>query len=216
MNGKILWKWPYFVFQAFGWKRQRNMSNSVPFLPTLHITLTSRFTLPPQVSWGASQTTVIYPGTRKLPGADKWHLQYLRTSQDLIASLQVPLAGTFIHFSPPHPLLFYESKPQRRRSPSHYPTAWFSTEPLKGRRECLALLVEGKALVFNFHDPASFVTPVSSFSSSLVLPPPLFLLFFLLFLVDLTACVLSAYPLFLFCSLLSFLLPTLHFLHNFP
>lgn len=100
MNGKILWKGPYFVFQGFGWKRQRNMSNSVPFLPTLHITLTSRFTLRPQVSSGASQTTVIYPVIRKLPGADEWHLQYLRTSQDPIASLQVPLAG-ILFISPP-------------------------------------------------------------------------------------------------------------------
>lgn len=64
----------------------------------------------PHISLGASQTAIIYPATRTIPGLDKWHLWYLRTSQDLMVSPHVPLAGMFIHFSP-RPLLFYESKP---------------------------------------------------------------------------------------------------------
>lgn len=48
-----------------------------------------------------------------------------------LAKTQLPLSRShwqeFYSFLPPHPLLFYESKPQGRRSPSHYPTAWFST-----------------------------------------------------------------------------------------
>lgn len=108
------------------------------------------------------------------------------------------MAGTCIHFFP-HIHSF--SMKVSLKAGDHLPiTQQLDSlgEPLKGRREGLDLLVKGKALVFKFHDPVSFVTLVSSFSSPLALPPPLslpgFLRFFCLFVfVDLTAWVFSAY-----------------------
>lgn len=104
------------------------------------------------------------------------------------------MARTFIHFFP-HIHSF--SMKVSLKAGDHLPiTQQLDSlcEPLKGRRECVALLVKGKALVFKIHDPVSFVTLVSSFSFPLALPPPpaspVSLGFFV---VDLTACVFSAY-----------------------
>ena len=96
----------------------------------------------------------IYPVTGKLPGADKGQTQYLRTSQDLTASPQVPLAGTFIHFCPPHTHPLFSMKASLKAGYHLSITQQLDSlrEPLNVRRECLALLWKGKALVFNFHD----------------------------------------------------------------
>lgn len=92
------------------------------------------------------------------------------------------MARTFIHFFP-HIHSF--SMKVSLKAGDHLPiTQQLDSlcEPLKGRRECVALLVKGKALVFKIHDPVSFVTLVSSFSFPLALPPtpclPGFLRFF--------------------------------------
>lgn len=67
----------------------------------------------PHISSGVSQTAVIYPEIKTIPRADKWHLQCLRTSQDVIASPRSRWQEA--PFLPPHPLLFFESKPQGGR-----------------------------------------------------------------------------------------------------
>lgn len=122
------------------------------FLPTLNLTLTSRFTLPvfvgnsPRFLRSLSNCCHL-PSNQDVPGADKWRSQNLRTGQDLIASPQVPLAGTLIQPSL-QPLPFSESQPQGRTPLSHYQQLDSLQEPLSVSARRSGVASGRKASVF--------------------------------------------------------------------